>query len=98
MKVIKFFRYLLETSIIISFFIIFKILGIKISTLLSGKIFTILGPLFRSKKIISNNLKKAFPNISDKEIKEKNKEMWGYYGKIFAEYCFMKKFRTNSLQ
>ena len=97
MKMIKFFRYLLETSIIISFFIIFKILGIKISTLLSGKIFTILGPLFRSKKIISNNLKKAFPNISDKEIKEKNKEMWGYYGKIFAEYPFLSSFRNKSL-
>ena len=69
MKIIKFIRYLIETLIVILFFTIFKIIGIKISSFISGKIFTFVGPLFRSKNIISKNLKKAFPNISDKEIK-----------------------------
>ena len=97
MKIFKFIRYLIETLIIVVFFSIFKIVGIKISTFISGKIFTFIGPLFRSKNIISKNLKKAFPNISDDEIKNHIHEMWNYYGKIFAEYPFLKNFRNNSL-
>ena len=97
MKIIKFIRYLIETLIIILFFTIFKIIGIKLSTFISGKIFTFIGPLFRSKNIISKNLKKAFPNISDEEIKNHMHEMWNYYGKIFAEYPFLNNFRNKNL-
>jgi len=97
MKIIKFIRYLIETLIILIFFSIFRIVGIKISTFISGKIFTLIGPLFRSKNIISKNLKKAFPNISDNEIKNHIHLMWNYYGKIFAEYPFLKNFRNSSL-
>ena len=98
MKIFKFIRYLIETLIIVVFFSIFKIVGIKISTFISGKIFTFIGPLFRSKNIISKNLKKAFPNISDDEIKNHIHEMWNYYGKIFAEYPFLKNFRNSNLR
>ena len=98
MKIFKFIRYLIETLIIVMFFSIFKIVGIKISTFISGKIFTIIGPLFRSKNIVSKNLKKAFPNISDDEIKNHIHEMWNYYGKIFAEYPFLKNFRNSNLR
>ena len=97
MKIIKFIRYLVETLIIVLFFAIFKILGIKISSFISGKIFTFIGPLFRSKIIISKNLKKAFPNITDKEIKDHINEMWNFYGKIFAEYPFLNNFRNKNL-
>ena len=97
MKIIKFIRYLLESIIIIIFFIVFRILGIKISTFISGKIFSFFGPLFRSKKTISKNLVNAFPKISDKEIKVNMNQMWDYYGKIFAEYPFLKNFRKKDL-
>jgi len=97
MKILKFIRYLIETLIIILFFTFFKIIGIKISTFISGKIFTLVGPLFRSKNIISKNLKKAFPNISDEEIRIHIREMWNYYGKIFAEYPFLNNFRNKNL-
>mgnify|MGYP001160806223 CR=1 FL=1 len=97
MKIIKFIRYLLESIIIIFFFIVFRILGIKISTFISGKIFSFFGPLFRSKKTISKNLVNAFPKISDKEIQVNMNQMWDYYGKIFAEYPFLKNFRKKDL-
>ena len=97
MRILKFFRYLFETIIIVLFFIIFKILGVRISTFISGKIFTFFGPLFRSKEIISKNLKRAFPNISDEEIRKKIKDMWDYYGKVFAGYPFLNNFRNKSL-
>ena len=50
-----------------------------------------------SKNIISKNLKRAFPNISDEEIKNYMHQMWNYYGKIFAEYPFLNNFRNKNL-
>ena len=97
MKIIRILKYLLEFTIIIFFFILFKILGIKISSFISGRIFIFFGSFFRSKKIISKNLKKAFSNISDNELKKIMNEMWNYYGKIFAEYPFLSSFRNKSL-
>ena len=94
MKNIKYFT---QFSLIVLSFIIFKILGIKFSSFLSGKIFEIIGPFFRSKKIIDTNIKKAFPNKSPEEIKKISKSMWNNYGRIFAEYIFIKDFRSGKL-
>ena len=95
MKVFKFLRYLIETIIIIFFFFIFKIIGLKKSSYLSGKIFIVFGKFFRSQKKIENNLKIAFPNLTNIEIKEYMSDMWNYYGKIFAEYIFLNDLRKN---
>ena len=97
MRIFKFFRYLFETIIIILFFVIFKVIGLKNSSFISGKIFTFFGPFFRSEKIITQNLKTSFPNITDEKLKEYKKDMWNYYGKIFAEYPFLKNFRKKDL-
>ena len=97
MKIIKFLRYLLEFLLIIIFFTIFKLLGVRLSTLISAKVFVLVGPFFRSKKIINKNLKKAFPNISESEIKKRTNSMWEYYGKIFAEYPFLSNFRSKKI-
>ena len=86
MTVIKTFKYLIEFLIIIFFFIIFKIIGIKLSSFISGKIFSIVGPLFRSKKTINQNMFIALPNKSSAEIEKYKNNMWNYYGKILAEY------------
>ena len=96
MKTINYFRYLIEFIIIILSFIIFKLIGIKISSLISGKIFSFIGPFFRSKKTINNNFKNAFPNATEDEIKYYTKNMWNYYGRIFSEYPFLNSFRNNS--
>ena len=69
MKIIKFFRYLIEAFIIVIFFFIFKILGIKISSYISGKIFTFIGPFFRSKKTIMNNFNIAFLKFQMKKLR-----------------------------
>ena len=95
MTVIKTFKYLIEFLIIIFFFIIFKIIGIKLSSFISGKIFSIVGPLFRSKKTINQNMFIALPNKSSAEIEKYKNNMWNYYGKILAEYPFLNKFRND---
>ncbi len=88
-------KYLLQFLFVMFFFGIFKIIGLKNSKYLSGNIMTLLGPMFRSKKIIFSNLSKAFPNLDDLEKKKILKKMWVNYGRIFAEYMFIKDFRND---
>ena len=51
--------------------------------------------MFRSNKISDKNLLKAFPNLDINERKIILSNMWFNYGKIFAEYVFIKNFRTS---
>ena len=88
------FKYFFEFLIISIFFLLFKLIGLKASSYISGKIINLIGPLFRSKKIIKNNLNKAFPNITNIEIEKISKNMWNNYGRILSEYMFLKKFRS----
>ncbi|MDC3090071.1 lysophospholipid acyltransferase family protein [Candidatus Pelagibacter sp.] len=88
-------KYLIQFILVMFFFGIFKIIGLKNSKYLSGNLMTLLGPMFRSKKIIFSNLSRAFPNLDDLEKEKILKNMWFNYGKIFAEYMFIKEFRNN---
>ena len=90
-------KYLIQFIFIIIFFIFFKLLGPNISSKLGGKIFEIIGPFFRSKKIIHENIKKAIPDINSQNLNKITNSMWNNYGKIFAEYMFIKSFRKGKL-
>ena len=95
MKIIKyFFQFLLAVFC----FIFFKILGAKLSSKLSGKIFENIGPFFRSKKTIEENIKRAIPNISEENLNKIKTSMWNNYGRVFAEYIFIKDFRNGKLK
>ena len=88
-------KYFLQFIIILILFFLFKLLGLKYSTRFSGNLMTILGPLFRSNKIIISNLTKAFPKLSLQEKKILSKKMWFNYGRILAEYMYIKYFREK---
>ena len=94
MKLIKYF---FQFLFIIFFFSLFKIFGFKISSKIGGKLFEIIGPIFRSKKLIHINIKKAFPKNNSVEIKKLTKLMWNNYGRVFAEYMFIKDFRFEKI-
>ena len=88
-------KYFLQFLIISLLFLIFKLLGLKLSTILSGKIFKILGPIFRSNNISYSNLSIAFPNFDKTKKEQIISQMWINYGKILAEYMFIKYFRSS---
>ena len=93
MKLIKYF---LQSIIIYFFFIIAKILGIKLSRVFFSFIFSKIGPFFKSKKILNKNL-----HIFDEKISDEKKEtiilnMWKNYGMTFIEYIFLKYLRKNN--
>ena len=89
----KLIKYTFEFIIIILLFLIFKIVGLRISRNISGFIFKNFGSFFRSKKTSRANLSIAFPNFSEIQKDKILDNMWINYGKIFAEYMFIKKFR-----
>ena len=95
MKSIKYFTQFLIISIL---FLLFKILGLNFASYISGKIISFVGPFFRSKNLIKSNILKAFPNLPQNEIEKITKKMWNNYGRILAEYIFIKDFRLSKLE
>ena len=88
-------KYFIQYILIIFLLLIFKLLGIRYARILSGKIFTLIGPLFRSNKLSHKNLLRAFPKSDFDERKKILKKMWTNYGYIFSEYMFIKNFRNH---
>ena len=95
MKKIKYF---FEFLIISSLFIVYKFLGLKISSHFSGKLFETFGPIFRSKNLIKTNIQRAIPKINSSKIKSITKDMWNNYGRTLSEYMFLKGFRNDQFR
>jgi len=95
MKIIKYF---FEFIFVYTLLVIFKIIGYKNASNLGEKIGVLLGPFFRSKKKIINNLRNSNIGADDLERKKIIKKMWGNYGRILAEYPFLVKFKNNTFE
>ena len=93
----KYIKYFLQFLLAIISFIIFRILGPNLSSSLSGKIFEFVGPFFRSKELINSNIRRAIPTIEEVRLNKISKLMWNNYGRVFAEYIFIKDFRRGKL-
>ena len=93
---IKTFTYLIQSIIIYIFLIFGRILGLKISQDLFSKLFQFLGPKFKSKKIVYENLDKYNPNLTTSKKNEILTQMWSNYGKTFIEYVFLDKFKRST--
>ena len=89
--------YFIEFILIKVLFIFFKIIGYKYSSNLGFLIGKIIGPIFRSKKLIIKNLQKA--NLQKQNnLKKIASNVLGNYGRIFAEYIHLKNFRNDRLK
>jgi len=88
--------YFIEFIFIYIFFIFFKLFGYKVSSNIGFIIGKFFGSMFRSKKSIITNLKKS--NISLKQsYKQIASNVLGNFGRVFAEYPFLKNFRNGEL-
>ena len=93
----KLIRYFFEYVFIIILFSLMRLLGYKIASEIGCFLGKTFGPLFRSKKIIKNNLIKFDNSLTPEKIKNISKEMWENYGRILAEYPFISSFRKGDL-
>ena len=92
MKIIKYF---FEFIVIISLFCIFKIIGLKNASSLGSILGKVIGPFFRSKNIIKQNIKIGLGNLDKKKEEEIINGMWSNIGRTFAEYIFLKNFKLS---
>ena len=93
---IKIFNYFWQAIFIYFFFILGRILGIRLSRKLFSYLFLYLGQIFKSKKTIQKNLRiflKNNPQFNEKKIIS---EMWKNYGKTFIEYVYLNQLRKNN--
>ena len=66
-------KYFFQFLCLIFLFFIFKLLGVRYSSIISGKLLTFIGPLFRSQKVCYNNISIAFPKFNNQEKKVQDK-------------------------
>ena len=87
---IKKFNYLIQAILISIFFILARLIGLRLSRKLFSVIFINVAPIFKSKKIINKNLEilsKKNP-VLDKERIISN--MWSNYWNDFCRVYFLK--------
>ena len=82
----KLIKYAFEFIIIIFLFLIFKIVGLKISRNISGFIFKNFGSFFRSMKTSRANLSIAFPNFNEMQKDKTIHNMWFNMFELADEY------------
>ena len=93
---IKKINYFFQALIIYIFFIVGRILGINLSRKIFASLFSLIGPFFKSTKIVKKNLKIFSPQVSDERINSISKNMWNNYGMTFIEYIFLDYFYKQS--
>ena len=92
----KILNYFLQSIIVYFFFLLGRILGLKISRKIFSLLFSIVGPFFKSKKVIEKNLinfSRKVVNVNKKNIAN---DMWINYGKTFIEYIFLDVFQKKN--
>ena len=93
---IKSINYFAQSILIYIFFFIGRILGITLGRKVFSSLFSLIGPFFKSKKIIKKNLNFFSQNISDFEKNKISNNMWKNYGMTFIEYIFLDYFRKSN--
>ena len=90
----KSFYHLIQFVFITFMFGVFKLIGFKNSSNIGFFLGKTLGPIFRSKSSVIQNLRKA--NIQG-DFEKITSNVFGNYGRIFAEYVHLKNFKNDKL-
>ena len=90
-KILLIISYLIEAILLLFWIILCKIIGIKLSSFVGGKIVQFIGPLTKLDNIANSNLTKVFPNLSNKKISIIKNNMWNNIGRNTGELIFANK-------
>ena len=93
---IKILIYFIQSVLVYFFFLISRIIGLKLSRNLFSIIFIKFGRFFKSQEIINRNLERIFKNLANDNKQKVINKMWSNYGKTFIEYVYLNYFRKNS--
>ena len=93
---IKTFNYFCQSLFIYLFFLIGRVFGLSMSRTIFAFLFSKIGPFFKSKNIINNNLDVILKKNLSLDRKKIINQMWKNYGKTFIEYVFLSNFRKRN--
>lgn len=96
-KLFKKFQYLLEAILVYPIFFIFSLLPRKLSGKIIAKIVSFLGQFHSTNRVSINNLKHAFPNLSNNEIKNITKKAWENLGRTAGEFPHIARCKDENL-
>ena len=77
---------ILEYIAVTFFFLLFKLLGLKLSSLFGGIVFYLYGLFSKRNSIAKKNILKVFPKISKRELNNIISKMWFLFGRVVGEY------------
>tara|TARA_Y100001935_G_scaffold110251_2_gene91502 strand:+ start:177 stop:1037 length:861 start_codon:yes stop_codon:yes gene_type:complete len=89
--------HLIQFIFIVILFFIFRIIGYRAASNFGNLIGKTIGPIFRSKLSIIKNLEKANVN-KNLNYNKIASNVFGNYGRICAEYIYLKNFRNDKLE
>ena len=92
----KLTKYFFQSIVIYLFFLIALFFRLNLSRKFFANVFSFLGPIFRSKKILNKNIEICSTQLNNIDKKKITQEMWKNYGMTFAEYMFLKFLRKNN--
>lgn len=90
----KSLKYFIEYIFVRIFYITFRILGFKISSFITGKIFRIYGFFSKRTPVAIDNIGKVIKGINDKEKEKIIFKMWENFGRVIGEYPNLDKIRV----
>ncbi len=82
----KSLKYLIEYIFVRIFYIIFRFLGFKTSSFITGKIFKIYGYFSKRTPEAIYNIREVIEGMNDKERKKIIFKMWENFGRVIGEY------------
>ena len=94
---IKKIFYFFQSVFIYLFYLLSKIIGLKLSRMFFSLIFRMVGNLFKSKNIVFDNLERIKPGISKSDKEKIINNMWSNYGKTFIEYIYLSSFKKKQI-
>lgn len=87
-KFFKYLRYILESIVVLFFYVFFLLIGIDRASLLGGLLARKLGVFTKPHKTALSNLRKCFPEHDDAKIESIAEGMWDNLGRMFGEFPF----------
>lgn len=81
--------YFVEYIAILPIYYLLRVLPLKTSSFLIGKLLRLVGKFHPTKSIVTKNLKLAFPKKSEAEIEQIASDSWENAGRVFGELATM---------
>ena len=86
---------ILEYIVVTFFFLLFKLLGLKLSSFFGGIIFYLYGLFSKRNSIAKKNILRVFPKISKRELNNIISKMWFHFGRVVGEYPNLNKIKLG---